>query len=353
MVSVISSIWRGVLPVLVFGFLSVSAFKYLLLQVIATEPLSRIEEQCPIPFQGESLVQLHYLGGILPGVENVLCVLVAFFYSVLQPKQAPSPWLTDTLAALGACVVVPFVESSRAKTPFFFGFPVLMGLLYQTNTVAVIFPVFWIILIVFGTTHSGGVGSQISQAKAEGVLVGLLLGYYLPTIAMVLYATPLPIALWQVFPVCMAITNTTYNLLRSKRAHQRSGYGTIQSVYIIIFIISTFAHVSLLRSHGFSVQRIIDASKSAWNLPTSPDATVADVAVHFLQWDVTFLFVSSVLASLWFARNPLQAFGILAWYAGVTLTLGPGAALSTVFMWRELGLKNTRMQLAAIKAKTK
>jgi len=349
-----SMIWRGVLPVLAFGFLSVSAFKYLILQVATAEPFSSIEESCPTPFQGESPCQLHYLGGVLPRVENIFCVLVAFFYSVLQPEQAGySPWLIDALAALGACVVVPFIESSRAKTPFFLGIPVLMGLVYQLFTAAVIFPIFWIILIVFGTTHKGGVGSQISQAKAEGVLVGILLGYYLPSITMVLYPTAVPIAFWQVFPVWMAITNTTYNLLRSKRAHQRSGYATTQSVYIIIFIITTFAHVSMLRSYGFSVWRVIEAQKPTWALPTSPEVTASDMATHFLQWDLIFLFVSSILAFLWFARNLSQAIGILAWYAVVALTLGPGAALSTAFMWRELNLKNTRMQLVAIKAKSK
>jgi hypothetical protein len=227
-----------------------------------------------------------------------------------------------------------------------------MGLAYQTLTAAVIFPPFWAILIVFGTTHDGGVGSQISQAKAESVLIGVLIGYYLPSITMVLYPTVSLIAIWQAFPVWMAAASTIYSLLRSKRAHQRSGYGTTQLVYIIIFIITTSARVYMLSSYGFNLWRVIEACIPTRTPPASPEATTLSMIVHFFQWDSMFFLGSSFLASLWFARNLTEAIGILAWCAVVTCTLGPGAALSTVLMWRESNLKSAREQVAALRAKS-
>jgi hypothetical protein len=58
----------------------------------------------------------------------------------------------------------------------------------------------------------------------------------------------------------------------------------------------------------------------------------------FLQWDGVFGFGSTLLATLWFAKNTSQFFGILLWNVIASVVVGPGAAIAAVALFREAQL---------------
>ncbi|KAF8510804.1 hypothetical protein BU17DRAFT_55145 [Hysterangium stoloniferum] len=252
--------------------------------------------------------------------------------------------------SLIACAVVPLVESSRDRKPLYPGVPAALGLIYQMYTGGAILPIFWIILIAI--VGERGAGSQISQAKAESVLAAVLFGYYLPSFAMNFYPSIPSIATWQIFPLCMSVISTVYTQLRSSHAHQSSGYQTTQLVYIIIAIGAACTHMATLTLYGFDLQHYLDACIPWTRHNASNGHTILWTKIHFLQWDAVYIFSSTFLASLWFARSLPQAAGIAAWLAIATLIVGPGAAFAATLIWREMKLKEERTQLAARAAKS-
>ncbi|KAF8589992.1 hypothetical protein K439DRAFT_1241011, partial [Ramaria rubella] len=240
------------------------------------------------------------------------------------------PFVLDFLTSFAAFVVTPVIEASRKHCSFLLGYPVIIGIIYQVMSGAVTLPIYWAIFLAF--TRDDVAGSVIDQASAEAILFGLVMGYVFPTLGMVFISTPNVIAFWQAFPIHMSLLGQLYLLIRPKRGNGDSGYRTVQATYMIIFVISSIVH---LRTYKFDLQYVINA----WIPSTEiPDANKGHTAlysiIHFLQWDAAFIFGSTFLASLWFANSVVQSVKLLVWVITSSILLGPGAAVSGVFLWR-------------------
>ena len=346
-----SSAWNIALPIMAFLPMSFAAFRLLFGHVVNAGFKKYSEGQCPTPIQGKLPFQLQYLGGYAPRLENTLCVLVALFHPIFQPEGVNhTPFVLDILTSLSAPVIVSFLEAARSKRPLLLGFPVVIGVVYQLFTGAVIFPVYWGVFLAITRDHA--VGSEIVQADAEAVLFGLVMGYFIPTFVMAYMTTPKPIAVWQIFPVLIYIFKGLHLSIRPRRLHNSSGYRTVQATYIIIFLISSIVHLRVLAAYKFDPQTIMTAFMPPLEIPVAKTGqAVLSVINLFLQWDAVFIFGSTFMASLWFARSILEGILLMIWIVISSTTLGPGAAISAIFLWREANLNHTR-QILTPHAKT-
>ncbi|KIJ30330.1 hypothetical protein M422DRAFT_268196 [Sphaerobolus stellatus SS14] len=174
------SLKNAILPALIFLPTSAILFKYLFVDLLQTGVFTT-KDDCPEIFAGKSQYQLHYLGGYLPKVEHIACILVSFFHPLLRPgAEGVSPFIRDFAVALAPCAVVPFFEAYRNNSKFFPGFAMIMGLIYQSFTVGVTFPIYWFILFALGPKRAQGF--EIKRGAAESVLFPLSLpGSYSPS----------------------------------------------------------------------------------------------------------------------------------------------------------------------------
>lgn len=65
------------------------------------------------------------------------------------------------------------------------------------------------------------------------------------------------------------------------------------------------------------------------------EVPVERAQMNLLQWDFVFTFGSSYIAALWFSRSADQFILLAFWLVIGGVLLGPGAALTAVYMWRE------------------
>ncbi|KAI0048192.1 hypothetical protein FA95DRAFT_1582308 [Auriscalpium vulgare] len=270
-----------------------------------------------------------------------MCFLVAFFHHAFDPANLP--FVADFLASWAVLVVLPFLEAVRQGRPLILAFPVIHGLLYQTQGAGIVYPLFWAAFILSGRASTGLPPAQakISQAHAEATLFGFLIGFTVLTVSMLTLQDPIVTAMWQPFPVYIQLLAYLHLLVRPASSHPESGYTTVQATWFFAFLISAISHIAAVYPALEDRATLIHYYVPRVAAP-DPRTTTLSYATHvFLQWDGTFMFGSGLLGSLWFAESILQALGIALWNVTITPVLGPGAATAGVLMWREWKLNGS------------
>ncbi|GJJ15245.1 hypothetical protein Clacol_009521 [Clathrus columnatus] len=299
---------------------------------------------CPAEYDGSSMYRRQYFGGLLPGLERSLCPLVAFFYPVVQADVKPHYYREFMIASFSNFSVVvcaTFVEASRMQRgligPFWILLPVLTGVVYQFITGAVTLPYLWTIIIVAQRRGLIKSAPSIDECDGEGIALGMLLGYVVPTYLMLFHSDIPSIVAWQIFPVIIGAVCGVYILLRP-RSNKPSAYNnTIQTTYGILFIFLTLINFYFIVSNNFNLTKVINIwfPPFTFRFNSTILQNFADFSAIVLQWDLMLIFGGTCLASLWFAKNIKQVLAIAAWYVGPGLLLGPGPAIAAVLMWRE------------------
>ena len=315
------------LPALLFTSLALAARHFLMGFLVKSGGAALLTGQCP-PNPGPYSVR--YVG--LGPIDFLLCTLVAFFQSSFDPTTFP--FTADFAASWAAPVALTFVEAARSGCSTFLAFPAILGLFYQTQGAGFTFPLFWLALILFGHTRLDRVAARIDQARAEAALFAVLAGFALPTALMSILQDPVVTAAWQFFPAWMWVAQAAHLFIRPSSRHNTSGYWTVQATFIFTFIASAISHIAaiwaikdLASLRDLYVPPIV---------PPDPATTNLQLATHvFLQWDAVFTMGSSLLGTLWFARNATQVVLIMLWNVIATVVVGPGAAVSGVLLWRE------------------
>lgn len=305
-----------------------------------------------MPFEGKSIHQRRYLGGYAPPIENLMCMLVSFFYPLFQSEGTPySPFVREFAISFSAVIVVPFFEAYRSNSRFWPGFPLLMGLLYQCITAGATFPLFWALLILRGSKSS--VNIEVKQGRAESVLAGIIIGYFVPCLGIHFWPSNTTIALWQIFPVYITIVAAIYRAFRTGQSANKPGTRVVCGTYALLFCLSAINHLGVMAAYEFDLKRGMNNWMPPIQLPDPQKGhTALHAIVHLLQWDSVFVFGSTLLASLWFVDNLFQGIVLLLWSTVASVLFGPGAAFSGIFLWRERRIHNKRnKQLAAIKAR--
>jgi hypothetical protein len=260
----------------------------------------------------------------------------------MQPAALPST--AYALTALNPIALFPFIEASRNRRHVTLAFPVIMGLLYQNFTIAVIMPLFCLAFVVSGaaTLHKRPAGphTMIDHGQAEGLAFGLVIGFIIPTASMLVLQDPIVTAIWQAIPLWFSIAHFAHRVVRPNK---ESGYKTIQVTYIICFIITSSTHFSIIwprLGDWATLKELLAPSLS----PLDPITTsIIQGTVDFLKWDAIIASTTVILTSFWFPKTITQTAGFFVWYIISIPLVGPGASIAGVLLWREALLNDQRL----------
>jgi len=263
--------------------------------------------------------------------------LVVFFHAALDEPDAFA-LLTYFIGTGGPLIAIPAVEGWRAGRSAFIAYPVIFGLLSQTLTIGITFPIYWLVFIL-----SGGANitlGKIKQAHAEATVFGVMVGATIPSICLLALSDPVVTAIWQPYPIYVSLAQYAHLAFRPASKHAESGYKTIRFMYIGMFILASSAHIATiwpLITDFSTIQRVYLPSLTA---PVQ-SASIGVRVLHFLKWDLALGLASSIIATLWFARNLKETLALAAWNVIATPVFGPGAALTGAAVWRESSLQDT------------
>ncbi|KAG5651279.1 hypothetical protein H0H81_009222 [Sphagnurus paluster] len=276
-----------------------------------------------------------------------LCPLVTFFHAAIDLPDAQS-FLTYFIGIGAPLVAIPLIESSRAGRSLFIAYPLIFGLLSQTITVGVTFPIYWLLFIMSGgANNTNPRDAKITQSHAEAIVFGLLIGAVIPSVGMLVLNDPQVTAMWQPYPIYVSIAQLLHLALRPPSKHPQPGYHTIRFLYLTIFLICSSVHISTIWPFIRDAATIQKVYLPSTTVP-EVSALVGFRVLHFLKWDLALGFGASIIATLWFASNWREVIAITGWSLIATPLLGPGAALTGSALWREsslhMGLSKTKQE---------
>jgi hypothetical protein len=201
------------------------------------------------------------------------------------------------------------------------------------------YSVYYLVFVLSGAAglhiHPQGYNARIGRAQAMATIYAYFVGMALPTSAMLFLDHPYATALWNPYPLLVALVRHISLFFDSPANSSSTGYLTTQAMYIIGFISSAIGHFT------FVLPRLGDLSMLKRSF--IPSGIILDPAttpleqsvIDIFQWDGGLCIIASMLATFWCAGNIKQFVGILAWHLCSTIAFGPGAAVAGVFIWRE------------------
>lgn len=153
---------------------------------------------------------------------------------------------------------------------------------------------------------------------------------------MLVMDNPYYTAFWPPFPLWMSIAQLSHLFFRPSSRYPESGYRTIQATYNLLFLFSAIPHIYfvgivIIAGDYSRFKRLYLPSLAVPDVSSAVQAVVLDV----IQWDLIFVFGSTILASLWTTKSFKQFFGMIVWYVVAGVAFGPGAAIAGAFVWRE------------------
>jgi len=233
-------------------------------------------------------------------------------------------------------VILPIVEAYRTGQHRLLAYPLVWGLGSQFVSLGATSTVYFFVFLLLGGVERGRKSNLrlITQADAEAIVFGIIAGAVIPTAAMLVLQDPYVTAIWQLYPVYVATAHFLHLQIRPASQYSQSGHRTIQALFIGCFIISSSIHISIvwpMINDYDSLKEFFIPSVSM--LDPSTDLTLQ--AFDLLKWDFAFSFASVAVASLWFASNLKEFIAIIAWYIGAIPTIGFGAAVIGVAVWRD------------------
>ena len=233
-------------------------------------------------------------------------------------------------------VILPIIEAYRTGQNRLLAYPLIWGMSSQLVTLGVTSTVYCFLFLLLDGVERGRKSNirLITQADAEAIVFGIIAGAVIPSVAMMVLQDPYVIAIWQLYPVYVSIAHFLHLQIRPASQYSQSGHRTIQALFIGCFIISSSIHISIV----WPMLNDYDALRKLFipSIPMlDPSTDLSLQAFDLLQWDFAFSFVSVTVTSLWFATNLKQFMAIIAWYIGAIPTIGFGAAVIGVAVWRD------------------
>lgn len=171
---ILTSLEDQLLPSLVFPVVSAAAAYIIFTHAYKSGTEAKLSVQCSS--LGASRYSLSYTG--IPVLDYQLCGLVACFHALMHPSHLP--FNVDLLCGLAGIAAIPAIEASRQKRHGLLALHVVIMLIFQRVTAAVMLPWYWLIFITTGTADLSGVGAKIEQSRAEAVLFSVIIGYIAP-----------------------------------------------------------------------------------------------------------------------------------------------------------------------------
>ncbi|KAH9484185.1 Epoxide hydrolase ascI [Psilocybe cubensis] len=277
--------------------------------------------------------RLDYTG--IGAIDKTLCPLVTFFHNIMD-NPTSSSFLSYAIGISGPMITLPLLEAYRLGQSRFVLYPVVWGLLSQIATVGMVFPLYWLAFIL---TEGAKVQRtykvhSFTQAEAEAIIFGIVVGAVIPSLAMLFMADAHVTAIWQLYPLYISIAQLVHMFIRPPSKHSQSGIVTIRALYLGLFIVSSSMHISTvwpLINDFSAIKELLLPSSSAIH----PSKDINNHLLEFLKWDVIIAYSATALAMLWFSKNVKQLITILLWYAVAIPVFGFGAAVMGVAIWRD------------------
>ncbi|KAK7043801.1 hypothetical protein VNI00_008413 [Paramarasmius palmivorus] len=297
------------------------------------------EPACPAVSLGSATpYRIAYSG--IDGVDKALCTLVAVFHGALD-NETGRKFLQYFLTQGGPVMAMVSLEGCRRNRHILFAFPIIYGILMQVVSFGATFSFYWAPFIASGAaTVAGSKDTIVSKADAQAIVFGQLIGFGIPTVAMVTMTDPSVTALWQFVPVIASALASVHLLFRSRVKHSQSGWTDIRNMYIVMFILGAITHLVMVvpKVKGAGVEGLKNFFIPA---PTDSSTGMEQLVLNLLQYDMLFGMGSSLLATFWFAHNTQQFRAIQMWIIAALPILGPGATFAAIALWRESRLHPT------------
>ncbi|KAM0258693.1 hypothetical protein ACHAQJ_003701 [Trichoderma viride] len=295
----------------------------------------------------------------IPGLSHIpllgtpSCFLVSFFQSALDSLRSRAV-MAVVLSYVGALATVCTVESARRcnRPNALIAKPTLWWLLFNLLGGAMV----WQLVIVPAFLHrakalvlaeqawgDGGdeavsadsdsdtvnakeQGRTLPDSEAVAIPIAVAVGYFLPSVLMLVYNSPAVITIWLFFPVYVSLVRQGVRRIieRIRRVsptniHHESHWQCVALLYTLPIVLSVAAHLFVL-----------------WNLAQEDDRkeltklTVSFIEIDFLFIAWTVLYWVFVEAG-WQVPLSMMALSILA---------GPGAGTCLGWLFRERLVKN-------------
>lgn len=312
-----------ILPLLLFPTISALAGILILPNVAEVEPFFRT--QCP---PGSK----HYIPLTRnPAVDETLCVLISVFHTGLETKEVMSPFVSYFLATVVPPVMLFIsIESSRKGRRFVVSYTSLIsGVFAQVVSFAVSMPIFWLYFILSARFVKG----RVTQIHAEASVLGMLIGWVIPSIFLVTHVDPVITVAWNFAPITSFISQLLPMLLRAPAT--KSGFRTVQVAYVVCFLVAASVHIKMAMDEFSTL-----SSMQTFFVPTLREKEIPRAMLNVFQWDFALGVGACMLGSLWFARNAAEVATIALWYPVASVFVGPGAAFTAVALCRESFLED-------------
>ncbi|KAF4604040.1 hypothetical protein AB1N83_000756 [Pleurotus pulmonarius] len=290
---------------------------------------------------GSNNPYLHPFTGV-HRLDGFICALVTFFHAELEPKL--SPYLLYFAATSGFLVAFPAIEAHRKGRSWFIAFPMIVGLAGQVITIGIALTIYWLAFIWTGASaRRADAHSHIAKAHAESIMFATAIGSILPSMGLMMLRDPKVTAYWQIFPLYVSIAGLAYSFLRPTPRTAESGYKLVRQMYMGVFVSSAIMHLWIVGPKLLDPPALASfVFPSTTPLPTT--ASLSAKADDFLKWDLIFAFGSSVLATLWFARDAAEFIMIASWHLFAVPLIGPGASCTGIALWREAALNDEEVE---------
>ncbi|KAI9266810.1 hypothetical protein BDA99DRAFT_506741 [Phascolomyces articulosus] len=307
-----------------------------------------------------------YKGTDLTGIvsiDNFLCKIVNIFtHAINDPLGNIISWLVLGLAT--SVLAIWAVEGSRAKSNALLGAVALWGMAANVFSVSVIIFAPWIPMYYFcyGDDNSNIADYSIKSARATAILIAILAGFVIPSMAMLLAGEPFShtqtvvVTLWQFAPLVVApiyLFSTSTFAGMEKPMESRINYQTqqkrrvadqksaVETVHLVLGVMNAICYyVMLFRAGGrgfLNVETFVDL----WTLyrdkltAMSIEQTGIISASHLFLVDLIICWAGCAFWSLLESGFG----GLLVLVVGSIFT-GPGGGVSLYAAYRENYVQN-------------
>ncbi|KAK7420194.1 hypothetical protein QQX98_002847 [Neonectria punicea] len=284
----------------------------------------------------------------LPGLSRIpafgtpLCYLVSFFHAALDSLRSVAI-MGVVLAFVGGLLTVSIVEAARiCNAPnVLIAYPTGPWLVLNLLGGAVV----WELVITPAFLNSSqalfaarkrhresghGQGSEpqaedhsrhLPDTEVFAIPIGVALGYFLPSVLMLVFNSPVTIGIWLFFPIYVSLIRqavrkivTAVKRVDHTLIHLESNRGSLIVVYALPVILSIAAHVFII----WNMTQLDDRKKL-----TKSTLTFVEIDIQFIAWTVLYWMLVEVG---W--RVPLAT-------AVSAVIVGPGAGTCLGWVYRE------------------
>jgi len=320
----------------VFPVLAAVALKAIWMPMLLPGGKTVLHSFCPANAYGHHALQLfpfrlRYTG--IDTVDQMLCGLVTTFQLVMADADAYKFANYFLTGFLPICIIMG-VEALRPGVGALISLPNLFFFIAQFASLGATIPIYWAFYIASGNLKKRRAValSRIPRSQVVAFIFAFIVGSVLPVEAMFHLSDPYVTAMWQFYPIFVAISQYFHSKAVPPSTEFNPGFPYIRFLYIGSFILSSSAHIAVV------LPNITGLSwPSAFDLPTlnpTSISTSTTFLIHnLLKWDFAFAAGSFALGSLWFARSFKELIGFVLWYAVATPVVGIGSAVMGVFIY--------------------